>query len=286
MSVWVRRPRRKWIHWQSWDDKIREERINRLSNSGYQHPTSHGFSQEVNAICFIASGSDKTPKINTNITAFYGKLNDTSQVKIIHNLIHQAWNHAKGVIPRNKKFAYNAINKFSIEKEGFSETSSKLAFAKLSREFKKDKLNFYTDGYYYNFRNKLIEVFSKHISNPRDLVYFLNTVAYYTYDDPDVTPCPYKLLIGAETKSTIKEVTSDETTREVFFNSKPTNYTNVKVKYDGKQQTFTLYFTYKPLNIKFEAPIVLRTRAKGGWSGKSMYITTSGFKKKWLVLNN
>lgn len=37
----------------------REERINRLSNCGYQHPTSHGFSQEINAICFIASGSDK-----------------------------------------------------------------------------------------------------------------------------------------------------------------------------------------------------------------------------------
>jgi len=234
----------------------------------------------------IAAGADKTPKINTNITAFYSKLNDTSQLKLIHSLTHQAWNHAKGLITRNKKSSYDAINKFSIEKEGFSETTSKLAFAKLSREFKKDKLNFYTDGYYYPFRNKLIEVFAKHISNPRNLTYFLNTVAYYTYDDPDVTPCPYKLLIGAEKGSVVKEVSSDETNREIFFNDNPTKYTNVKTKYDNKQQTFTLYFTYKPLNVKFEAPIVLRTRAKGGWSGKSLYITTSGFKKKWLVFQN
>ena len=223
----------------------------------------------------------KHQKVNTSITAFYGKLNDTSQVKIIHGLTHEAWNHAKGLIPRNKKSSYDAINKFSIEKEGFSETSSKLAFAKLSKEFKNnDKLDFYTDGYYYPFRNKLIEVFAKHISNPRNLTYFLNTVAFYTYDDPDVTPCPYKLLVGSEKGSVVKEVSSDETNREIFFNDNPTKYTNVKTKYDNKQQTFTLYFTYKPLNVKFEAPIVLRTRAKGGWSGKSLYITTSGFKKK------
>ena len=228
----------------------------------------------------ISAGADKTPKINTSITAFYEKLKDTAQLKLIHSLTHEAWNHAKGLIPRNKKSTYNAINKFSIEKEKFSETASKLAFAKLSKEFKKDKLDFYTDGYYYSFRNKLIEVFSNHISNPRNLTYFLNTVAYYTYDDPDVTPCPYKLLVGSEKGSSVKEVSSDETNREIFFNDKPTNYTNVKTKYDNKQQTFTLYFTYKPLNVKFEAPIVLRTRAKGGWSGKSLYITTSGFKKK------
>jgi hypothetical protein len=30
----------------------------------------------------------------------------------------------------------------------------------------------------------------------------------------------------------------------------------------------------------------MRTRASGGWSGKSLYITTSGFKITWLVSNN
>ena len=169
---------------------------------------------------------------------------------------------------------------FSIEREKFSETTSKLAFAKLSKEFTKDKLNFYTDGYYYPFRNKLIETFATFISLPSNLTYLLNTVAYYTYDDVDVTPCPYKLLIGTERGSRVKEVTSDETTREIFFNKKSINYTNISTRYDGKSQTFTLKFTYKPLNIKVEAPIVLRTRAKGGWSGKALYITTSGFKKK------
>ena len=228
----------------------------------------------------IAAGKDKTPKINTNVIAFYGKLNNRTQVKLVQNLIDQAWNYAKSLIPRGSKNAYSAINKFSIEREKFSETTSKLAFAKLSKEFTKDKLNFYTDGYYYPFRNKLIETFAEFVSLPSNLTYLLNTVAYYTYDDVDVTPCPYKLLIGTERGSRVKEVTSDETTREIFFNNKPTNYTNISTTYDGKSQTFTLKFTYKPLKVKVEAPIVLITRSKGGWSGNALYITTSGFKKK------
>ena len=84
----------------------------------------------------IAAGKDKTPKINTNVIAFYGKLNNRTQVKLIQNLIDQAWNYAKSLIPRGSKNAYSAINKFSIEREKFSETTSKLDFAKLSKEFK------------------------------------------------------------------------------------------------------------------------------------------------------
>ena len=126
----------------------------------------------------------------------------------------------------------------------------------------------------------MLELFSNHISDSRNLTYFLNTVAYYTYDDPDVTPCPYKLLVGSEKSSSLKEVSSDETNREIFFNTKPANYSSIKVDYDKKGQTFNLSFTYKPLNAKVESSIVLRTRSKGGWSGKALYITSTGFNRK------
>ena len=195
-------------------------------------------------------------------------------------IVDQAWNYASSLVPQDKKFAYKAINSFSIGKEKFSESSSKRKFAILSREFRKDKLNFYTDDMYYPFRNKLLETFSKHISNPSNLVYFLNTVGYYTFDDADSTPCPYKLLIGGEKKSMVKEVTSDEGTKDIFLNKSPQNLSNVFTKYDNKSQTFNLKFTYKPLKVNVQAPIVMRTRAAGGWSGKSLYVTTSGFKKK------
>ena len=228
----------------------------------------------------ISAGKDKTPKINTSITAYYEKLKDSRQLRSIHNMTHDAWNHAKSLVPKEKMIASEVINNFIIEKERFSETTSKMAFAKLSRSFRKDGLNFYTDGYYYPFRNKLIELLANHISDSRNLTYFLNTVGYYTYDDPDVTPCPYKLLVGSETNSTLKEVSSDESSREIFFNTKSSNYSNIKTTYDKKSQTFNLSFLYKPLNTKIEADIILRTRSVGGWSGKALYITTPGFKKK------
>ena len=228
----------------------------------------------------ISSGADKTPKINTTITAYYEKLKDTRQLKSIHNMTHDAWNYAKSLVPKDKKIASTAINNFIIEREKFSETSSKMAFARLSKSFRQDRLNFYTNDYYYPFRNKMIELFSNYISESRNLTYFLNTVGYYTYDDPDITPCPYKLLIGSEKSSSLREVSSDESSREIFFNTKPSNYSNIKINYDNKGQTFVLSFLYKPLNTKIEASIVLRTRARGGWSGKALYITTPGFKKK------
>ena len=228
----------------------------------------------------ISSGADKTPKINTTITAYYEKLKDTRQLRSIHNMTHDAWNYAKSLVPKDKKIASTAINNFIIEREKFSETSSKMAFARLSKSFRQDRLNFYTNDYYYPFRNKMIELFSNYISESRNLTYFLNTVGYYTYDDPDITPCPYKLLIGSEKSSSLREVSSDESSREIFFNTKPSNYSNIKINYDNKGQTFALSFLYKPLNTKIETSIVLRTRARGGWSGKALYITTPGFKKK------
>ena len=228
----------------------------------------------------IAAGKDATPKINTNMTAFYSKLSDRKQLSNIQKMIDDAWNDAAATIDVKTPTAHKAIKAFSIAGEGFSESSSKRAFAGLARAFQKDKLKFYADDFYYKFRNNLINAFSTYISDSRNMVYLLNTVGYYTYDDPDATPCPYKLLIGSEKGSTIKDVSSDEEQRQIFFTKKSTDLTQIRTSYDKKGQTFNLAFGYRPLGKIISAPIVLRTRAAGGWSGKSLYITTSGFKVK------
>ena len=63
----------------------------------------------------------------------------------------------------------------------------------LARAFQKDKLKFYADDFYYKFRNNLHNcIFYLHI-NSRNMVYLLNTVGYYTYDDPDATPLVHML---------------------------------------------------------------------------------------------
>ena len=228
----------------------------------------------------IAAGKDATPKINTNITAFYSKLSDKKQLSNIEKMIDDAWNSAASTIDVKTPIAHRAIKSFSISGERFSESSSKRTFAGLARAFQKDKLKFYADDFYYKFRNNLISAFSTYISDSRNMAYLLNTVGYYTYDDPDATPCPYKLLIGSEKGSKIKDVSSDEEQRQIFFTKKPSDLTQIKTSYDKRGQTFNVAFGYRPLGKVISAPIVLRTRAAGGWSGKSLYITTSGFKVK------
>ena len=228
----------------------------------------------------IAAGKDATPKINTNITAFYSKLSDKKQLSNIEKMIDDAWNSAASTIDVKTPIAHRAIKSFSISGERFSESSSKRAFAGLARAFQKDKLKFYADDFYYKFRNNLISAFSTYISDSRNMAYLLNTVGYYTYDDPDATPCPYKLLIGSEKGSKIKDVSSDEEQRQIFFTKKPSDLTQIKTSYDKRGQTFNVAFGYRPLGKVISAPIVLRTRAAGGWSGKSLYVTTSGFKVK------
>jgi len=111
------------------------------------------------------------------------------------------------------------------------------------------------------------------------MVYFLNTIYFYTYDDPRTTftPCPYKLLIGRENSiSSIKDISSDQNLKELLFNSDPSKINSIVADYDGKSQAFKMKFRYGNKNI--EIPITCRTRAAGGWSGKSLFITTSGVK--------
>tara|TARA_B100001248_G_scaffold99201_1_gene73625 strand:- start:40 stop:1425 length:1386 start_codon:yes stop_codon:yes gene_type:complete len=226
----------------------------------------------------ISGGADATPKINTNIVAFYSKVGDKGQVGRIQSMIDNAWNTAGSMIDPKRKNAYKAINSFNIKKEKFSESASQRAFATIAKEFAKDGLDFYTTDMYWPFRNTLLEDFSKYVSSPKNLLYFLNTMGYYTYDDPNATPCPYKLLIGSEKGSTIKEVSGDDSTRQMLMSDNTRDFSGIKTSYDGKQQTFKLSWTYKPLKISAEMPVVLRTRQAGGWAGKSLYITSSGIK--------
>ena len=225
----------------------------------------------------ISGGKDETPKFNTNIYAFFGKLGNRDQQQNIASIIDGAWNKAAQTI--TTPTAKAALNSFDITKEKFSESSSKLAFSQLAESFKADRLDFYTDGFYYKFRNNLITDFANSLTSPSNMVYFLNTVYFYTYDDPRTafTPCPYKLLIGRESGiSSIKDISSDENLKQILSNENASNIRSIKTNYDGVRQSFEVTFKYENKNVKI--PITCRTRSSGGWSGKSLFITTSGVK--------
>ena len=224
-------------------------------------------------------GKDVTPKFNTAIHSFYKKLEDKKQYGAVVSLMDKAWNDtAKTVKGKNAK---KALSKFKIEKEKPSESISKRSFAALAKEFKKDKLNFYKDDFYYGYRNSLIDSFGSYLKTSKNLMYFLNTIGLYMYpDSADTTPCPYKLLVGTESSATIKDVASNEEYKEFLLNKKARNYSSVKHTYDGKSQQFTLSFKYKLLDIDVSIPVTARTRTSGGWSGKSLYINTPGIKVK------
>jgi hypothetical protein len=221
----------------------------------------------------IAAGKDATPKFNTNIYAFYGKLVNQREQSKIGKLIDKAWNDAVTTV--TGKNAQDALKKFNIKKEKFSESASGRKFALLAKEFEKDNLSFFSTDMYYPFRNNCITSFSDHLLKQKNLSYFLQTIGYYTFDEPDSTPCPYKLLVGSERGSTLKEVSSNEGYKQILF-SKSTDLTNITKEYTGTSQSFKISFRVGVSSVTI--PITMRTRATGGWKGKSLYITTSGLK--------
>ena len=234
--------------------------------------TFQGYSNKI-----TKSGKDDTPKFNTNIYAFYGKLEDSKQQGAIGKIIDTAWNDA--VKDVKKPTAKAALDSVDIGEEAFSETKSREVFATLASNFRLDQLDFYKGDFYWPFRNNLIKGFIKHLEDPINMVYFLNTIYFYTYDDPrsTYTPCPYKLLIGKEkSASTIKDVSENEELKEVLFNKKPKRIQNIRSEYDGTSQSFVMYFKFNGFNVKI--PVTCRTRAQGGWAGKSLFITTPGVK--------
>ena len=234
-----------------------------------------GYSNKISA-----GKTDETPKFNTNIYAFYGKLGDGTQQANIGKIIDESWNQASATVRGD--VAREAIENFDISQEKFSETSSRAAFSELAKSFKSNGLEFYGKDFYYKFRNNLISNFSDYLLNPLNMIYFLNTIYFYTYDDPTkaFTPCPYKLLVGRETgESTIKDVSENESLKELLVNKNPARLTGIKSSYDGQSQSFTMTLNFTNGELKnVSIPITCRTRAAGGWAGKSLFISTSGVK--------
>jgi|TARA_B100001093_G_C26750425_1_gene980841 hypothetical protein len=227
----------------------------------------------------ISEGKDETPKFNTNMYAYFGKLQNSSQLKAAMNIIDTAWDQASKQISKDKKLVIGALKEFNIRKEKYSESASSKVFSELATVFRAQRLDFYTDGFYYNFRNNLIKNLGKHLLRPENLIYFLNTIYFYTYDDPRVksVPCPYKLLIGKENAiSEMKDVSSNADLKNVLIVKKPNQLQQIKFDYDNKSQSFKMSFVWKKKKVIL--PITCRTRAAGGWQGKSLFITTSGLK--------
>ena len=232
----------------------------------------------------IASGDDKTPKFNTNINAYFGKLDgkdpaSNPQLKASQKLTDSAWEAATKEIPKNKKIVVKGIEAVDIEDEPYSETGSREVFGELGQLFRAQKLNFYGEDFYYPFRNNVIKKLGKHLTKAENLKYFLNTVFFYTYDDPRVknTPCPYKLLVGRETgESTIKNVSEDADLKNIVAVKKAEQLKEISFNYTGTAQSFKMDFKWK--KFKVSMPITCRTRATGGWAGKSLFIETSGLK--------
>ena len=224
----------------------------------------------------IASGKDATPKFNTNIFAFYGKLGDGGQLSSIQSMIDTAWNQASANVKgENAKAALDSV---SIENEPYSESGSRSTFATIARQFITDGLDFYGKDFYYPYRNNLITGFKNYLSNPINLSYMLRTIYFYTYDDPSkaFTPCPYKLLIGQVAGSSSVKAISDDTMLKSMLIANPAEFSKIVGYYDGTSQSFKMSFKYKGKTVNI--PITCRTRAAGGWAGKSLYITTSGVK--------
>ena len=175
-----------------------------------------------------------------------------------------------------------AIEDFDITKEAYSETKSRDAFADLAIQFQLDDLEFYTKDFYYIFRNNLITSLAKYLEDPINLKYFLNTIAGYTYGTKveGETPCPYKLLVGSESGSTIKDVSENQVLRSVVTVDSSDDIKDIKNEYDGNSQSFRINFKLELADEKIDVtiPVTVRTRASGGWGGKSLYITSQGIK--------
>ena len=262
-----------------WTPKIKPSNISKKNPSDviieFTDRTFQGYSNK------ISTGEDVTPKFNTNITAYYSKNEDRNQLANIKTLIDSSWNESVPIV--NGTNAKAALAGFDITKEAFSETKSQEAFVKLSESFREDGLDFYGRDFYYLFRNRLITKFAKYLEDKDNLIYFLQTIYFYTYDDPKSasTPCPYKLLIGDVKGSILKEVSSDERLKQVLINTNKDKFSSIQNTYNGTSQSFNITFDFDPGTngkYKVEIPTTVRTRAVGGWSGKSLYINTPGVK--------
>ena len=68
-------------------------------------------------------------KFNTNMYAYFGKLEDTKQLKNGCTMIDTAWDQAEKEIPKDKKLILGALKNFDIRKEKYSESASAKSFS-------------------------------------------------------------------------------------------------------------------------------------------------------------
>ena len=127
----------------------------------------------------------------------------------------------------------------------------------------------------------LIFPLSSSVNSHGHLGYF-NSPSAYTYGEviQGETPCPYKLLIGTESGSTIKDVSENKILRSIVTVDSSNDIKNISNNYNGDSQSFTVNFKIEISGEMKDVtiPITVRTRAAGGWSGKSLFITSSGVK--------
>ena len=232
----------------------------------------------------IASGTDKTPKFNTNVNAFYKEMGDFNQLMNVQKLLNDSFFEAKETVKgENAKEAIDFYYENEFDNEAYGETGSQKNFGELAEFFRLDGLDFNRKDFYYPFRNNFIRKFADYLKSPTNMVYFLRTIYKYTYGDPTMsfTPCPYKLLIGTPMgASTLKNVSSDESLKELLFNSDPNRITDIKDTFDGNSQGWNMTFKFlngKPKDITL--PITARTRF-GGLQGKAFFLSSSGVQIK------
>ena len=217
--------------------------------------------------------------MNSSVVAQYKKLRDSKQLKTILKFIDDAFPYAVSTVKdKNLQKTLKVKYESKIKKDPYTEEGSKRMFHEIGLLFKKHNLNFYGQDFYYPYRNFLLDKMMKHLKKPENLLYMLNTMGFYTYPDLTSTPCPYKLLVGSETGSTLKEIGTNEELKSICLNKDKRNLVNIDYKYNKGQQSFTMVFTYKPLKLKCELPITMRTRSAGGWQGRALYMTSSGIK--------
>ena len=121
----------------------------------------------------IASGTDKTPKFNTNVNAFYKEMGNFSQLMNVQKLINDAFFEAKEEVKgENAKEALDFYYENEFENEAYGETGSQKNFGELSEFFRMDGLDFNRKDFYYPFRNKFIRKFAEYLKNPTNMVYF------------------------------------------------------------------------------------------------------------------
>ena len=232
-------------------------------------------------------GKDATPKFNTNVMAFYEQYGDEKQVTAIEDIIDESLSYVTDTLwtnerKKNHKESWEAIKKYGklVMTDDYTESGSLDHFRAIAKAFNKEKLNFYEEDFYHPYRNMFIAKFTEHLEKAENLAYFLSTISEYTWPTkkPGEHDCPYKLLVGTESSSTISEVSSDINKKTALSGNDKSKYTEINTTYDNKSQSFKLNFNVKlpTLSAKVEIPITARTRAKTKFSGKSLFIMTPG----------